>query len=144
MSIEENKTIARRVYSTFNEAIRTKNMNLLDEIIAPNVIDHNPAPGQAPGIQGTKQVFTGFSMGFPDLEITVEDQIAEGDKVVSRLKARGTHKGEFQGIGPTGKQVTATSIDLVRIANGKIVERWGEIDNLAILQQIGALPGPKR
>ena len=64
--------------------------------------------------------------------------------MVSRVKTQGTHKGEFMGIGPTGKRVTATGIDIVRIANGKIVERWGEFDNMAILQQIGALPGPKR
>ena len=144
MSTEENKTIAKRVYSTFTEAIRTRNMNLLDQILTPNGIDHNPAPGQGPGIEGVKQTFAGFSIAFPDLEFTVEDQIAEGDRVVSRVKTQGTHKGEFMGIGPTGKRVTATGIDIVRIANGKIVERWGEFDNMAILQQIGALPGPKR
>src|SRR5438552_10513018 len=144
MSLEENKAIAKRVYSTFTEAIRTRNMNLLDQVLTPNGIDHNPAPGQGPGIEGVKQTFAGFSIAFPDLEFAVEDQIAEGDKVVSRVKTQGTHKGEFMGIGPTGKRVTATGIDIVRIANGKVVERWGEFDNMAILQQIGALPGPKR
>jgi predicted ester cyclase len=145
MPIEENKAIAKRLYSTFTEAIRTRNMNLLDEVLAPNGIDHNPAPGQAPGIEGVKQTFAGFSIAFPDLEVTVEDQIAEGDKVVSRIKAQGTHKGEFMGIGPTGKRITATGIDIVRIGpDGKIVERWGVQDNLSLLQQIGAFPGPNR
>ena len=144
MSIEENKTIAKRMYSIFTEAIRTRNMNLLDQILDPKGIDHNPAPGQPPGIEGVKQTFAAFSIAFPDLELTVEDQIAEGDKVVSRIKAQGTHKGEFMGIGPTNKRITTAGIDIVRIANGKIVERWGVEDNLTLLQQIGALPTPKR
>src|SRR5438067_12309985 len=78
MSLEENKTIAKRLYSIFTEAIRTRNMNLLDQILARNGIDHNPAPGQGPGIEGIKQTFAGFSIAFPDLDLTVEDQIAEG------------------------------------------------------------------
>ena len=142
MSTEENKAIARRLYETFNRAISTGNMSLLDEVLAADGVDHNPAPGQAPGLEGVKQVFSQFLAAFPDLQFTVEDMIAEGDKVASRITTRGTHKGDFQGIPATGKQVTQTGIDIVRIAGGKVVERWGEFDNLGLLQQLGVIPPP--
>ncbi len=142
MSTEENKAIARRLYETFNRAVSTGNMSLLDEVIAANGVDRNPAPGQAPGLEGVKQVFDQFRAAFPDFTFTVEDMIAEGDKVASRISTRGTHKGDFQGIPATGKQVTQTGIDILRIAGGKVVERWGEFDNLGLLQQLGVVPPP--
>ncbi|HKZ86060.1 MAG TPA: ester cyclase [Anaerolineae bacterium] len=142
MSTEENKAFARRAYDAFNQGLRTGNLAALDEVIAGNMVDHNPAPGQGPGLEGAKQVFTQFFAAFPDLQFTVEDMIAEGDKVASRITARGTHKGDFQGIPATGKQVMQTGIDILRIAGGKIVERWGEFDNLGLLQQLGVVPPP--
>jgi len=142
MSTEENKAVARRAYDAFNQGLRTGNLAALDEVIAANMVDHNPAPGQGPGLEGAKQVFTQFFAAFPDLQFTVEDMIAEGDKVASRITARGTHKGDFQGIPATGKQVMQTGIDILRIAGGKIVERWGEFDNLGLLQQLGVVPPP--
>jgi len=142
MSTEENKAVARRSYETFNTAMRTGNFGAFEEVLAANAVDHNPAPGQAPGLEGVKQVFGMFRTAFPDLHFTVEDMIAEGDKVVSRITAHGTHKGDFQGIPPTGKQMTQTGIDILHIAGGKVVERWGEFDNLGLMQQIGVVPPP--
>ena len=81
---------------------------------------------------------------FPDLHLTVEDMIAEGDMVVSRLKARGTHRGDLMGIAPTGKQATVDAIDITRVAGGQLVERWGIIDMLGMMQQIGVIPVPGR
>ena len=142
MSTEENKALARRLYDAFNQAIRTGDFAALSMVLSADTVDHNPNPGQAPGLEGVKQVFGGFRAAFPDLTLTVEDMIAEGDKVVSRLTIRATHRGDFQGIPATGKQVTQTGIDILRIAGGKVVERWGEFDNLGLLQQLGVVPPP--
>ncbi len=136
MSTEQNKAIVRRVYEIFN----AQDLDALDELAAPNFVDHNPSPGQAPGLEGTKQAFRMFFAAFPDFQITVEDMIAEGDKVVARVRVTGTHQGEFMGIPATGVQFTQTGIDIVRIANGKGVERWGEFDNLGLMQQLGVIP----
>jgi len=135
----ENKTIARRFYE---EVWSKGNLAVLDELVASNFVDHNPLPGLAPDLEGFKQVFTMFRTAFPDLHMTVEDMIAEGDMVVSRVKVRGTHKGDLMGIAPTGKQVTLEAIDITRIAGGKMVERWGIIDMLGMMQQLGAVPLP--
>lgn len=142
MNNQQNKDAARRVYDVFNQAIRTGNMSLIDEVLAADGIDHNPTPGQAPGVESVKQTFTMFRTAFPDLYFKVEEQIGEGDKVVSRIVTRGTHKGSFQGIPATGKTVTQEGIDIVRLSNGKVVERWGVFDNLGLLRQLGAVPLP--
>lgn len=142
MTTQQNKLQARHVYDVFNQAIRTGNMSLIDEVLAADGIDHDPTPGQAPGVEGVKQTFTLFRTAFPDLYFSAEDQIAEGDKVVSRIVTRGTHKGDFQGMPATGKTVKGEGIDILRFANGKAVERWGVFDNLGLLQQIGAIPEP--
>jgi len=142
MSVEDNKAIARRVYEAFSQAVSTGNWATLDAVLAADAIDHNPVPGQGPGLEGVKQVFAVFAAGFPDLHFTVEDMIAEGDKVVSRLTMHGTHRGDFQGIAPTGKSITQTGIDILRLAGGKVIERWGEFDNLGLMQQLGVIPAP--
>lgn len=88
-------------------------------------------------------MFTGmFMSAFPDTKMTVEQQIAEGDKVVTRWKAQGTHKGELMGIPPTGKQVTVTGISIERIVGGMIVESWEEFDQMGMMQQLGVIPAP--
>jgi predicted ester cyclase len=139
MSTEDNKALVRRFYE---EVFNRKNTAAIDEFIAPNVVDHLVPPGMPGGIEGTRQSIGMFLTAFPDLHFTVEDMIAEGDKVVDRITARGTHQGEFMSIPPTGKQVTVTAIDISRIAGGKLVEHWAEMDMLGMLQQIGALPTP--
>ena len=140
MSTEAIKAIAYQLYEDFNEAFRTRNPNVLEETISANIVDHNPAPGQAPGLEGVKQYVLMFCAAFPDLQNTVEDLIAEGDKVVARLTVRGAHTGAFMGIPPTGKPVVVTLMEILRIADGKVVERWGQFDNLGLMQQLGVIP----
>jgi len=135
---EEKKGLVRRFYE---EIWKNGNLGIIDELCASDFVDHNPPPpGLAPGLEGAKQVFTMFRRAFPDMQFTVEDQIAEGDKVVSRGTFRGTHKGELMGIPPTGKQGKMTVIDIIRIVDGKMVERWGEMDMLGLMQQLGVAP----
>ena len=138
MSVEQNKMIARRFYDLFN----TGNLDGLAEIVTADVMDHNPAPGQAAGFAGLKQVLGMFRAGFPDLQVTVEDVLAEGDKCLLRLRARGTHNGAFLGIPPTGKPVDFPAMDLYRLADGKIVEAWHLEDLLTMMMQVGAIPPP--
>ena len=137
--LEANKARTRQFYE---EVINKHNPNAMDEFIATNFVDYNPNPGQAPGVEGVKQIMTVFFTGFPDLHFSVEDQIAEGDKVVSRLTVRGTHKGDFMNIPATGKQMTITGIDIIRIKDGRAVERWGNFDDLGMMQQLGVVPAP--
>ena len=138
MSAEENKTIMRRIFEVFN----TGNLAVADEVIAADVVDHQAPPGVAPGRAGFKQLITMFRTAFPDIQMTIEEIIAEGDRVVARSTMRGTHRGEFMGIPPTGKQFTVTSIDIVHIAGGQGVEHWGNSDDLGMLQQLGVIPTP--
>jgi len=139
MSTEDNKALMRRFYE---EVFNKKNLAAIDDFIDPNQVDHSAPPGVAGGLEGTKQLIGMDLTAFPDLHFTVEDMIAEGDKVVARLTARGTHKGAYMGIPPTGKQATSPAIDIVRIAGGKSVEHWLEMDTLGLLQQLGVIPAP--
>jgi predicted ester cyclase len=137
MSTEDNKTLVRRFYE---EVFNQKNTAAIDEFIDPHGVDHAAPPGTPDGIEGQKQLIGMYLTAFPDLHFTVEDLIAEGDKVVDRLTARGTHQGEFMGISPTGKHTTVTAIDITRVADGKFVEHWLEMDTLGMLQQLGVVP----
>ncbi len=141
MSDAENKTIARR----FNEDVWGRgDQAALEELFAPDFVDHGALPGQTPDREGHKQILAAFRSAFPDLSVTTEDIIAEGDKVVSRWTARGTHQGELLGTAPTGNEVTFTGIDVLRIAEGKVVERWAQGNDLEVMQQIGAIPPPEQ
>ena len=138
---EANKAIARRfIEETFNKG----NLAVLDEIVAPDHKDLGPGglPGLPPGPEGSKQLVSMYRNAFPDIHITVEDQIADGDKVASRWTARGTHKGALTGIPPTGKSAVVTGMGIDRIVNGKIVESWGIFDQLGMLTQLGVMPPP--
>jgi steroid delta-isomerase-like uncharacterized protein len=116
-------------------------VNVAEEIFADDVVDYAPAiPDQPPGREGEKQALATFRSAFPDLRVTTEDLIAEGDKVVLRWTARGTHEGDLPGVPATGKQATLKGIDILRLADGRIVERWAEYDNLGLLQQLGLAP----
>ncbi len=137
MSAQQNKDLVRRFYE---EVMNKKDLAAIDKFCSPNFVDRSPSPGQAPGLEGVKQMFRMFTAAFPDLHMSVEDQIAEGDKVVCRVIGRGTHKGEFMGIAPTGKQITVSGIDIIRLSGGKVIERWGNFDDLAMMQQLGAIP----
>jgi predicted ester cyclase len=139
MSVEENKARVRRFSE---EVFKKKNLTAIDDFYAPNIIDHSLPPGVPGGIEGQRQTIAMLLTAFPDLRLTVEDIIAEGDKIVVRMTFRGTHQGAFVDIPPSGKQVTVTEIAILRIANGKAVEQWTNVDELGLMQQLGATPAP--
>jgi steroid delta-isomerase-like uncharacterized protein len=139
---EHNKTISRRaVEEPFNKG----NLDVVDELGAPSFVNHDPSsPEDIRGVEGFKEFINTYRSAFPDLRVTIEDQIAEGDKVVSRWSARGTQKGELQGMPPSNKQATVTGISIDRLEGGKIVESWNNWDTLGMLQQLGAIPETAR
>jgi steroid delta-isomerase-like uncharacterized protein len=141
MSTESNKAITRRFWE---EIFSKGNLALVDEIFDPNFIDSGPSalPGLPPGPQGSKMLVTAYRNAFPDLHFTVDEQVAEDDRVVTRWTAHGTHRGELAGIPPTGKSVTVTGVSISRFVNGKIVADWGVFDQFSMLQQLGVIPKP--
>ena len=139
MSEAENKIVAQR----FNEDVWGRGDEAaLEELLAPNFVDHDALPGQSPDREGHRQILAAFRSAFPDLHVTTEDVVAEEDKVVSRWTASGTHQGDLMGVAPTGKGVTIKGIDVLRIAGGRIVERWAQFNDLEVMQQLGAVPAP--
>jgi steroid delta-isomerase-like uncharacterized protein len=137
---EENKAIVRRFYDEFASQ---GNLSLANELVAEDFVDHNPGvPDMAPGPEGMIQVFTAFRSAIPDMRMTVEDQVAEGDRVVSRATVSGTHQGELMGIPATGKSFSIGIIDILRLEGGKIAEHWGESDTMGMMQQLGVAPPP--
>lgn len=139
MASEQHKELYRRF---IEECFTGGNLDLIDDMIGPNAVDHQAPPGLAPGAEGLKQLLTMFRSAFPDLRATVEQVIAEGDTVAARFTMSGTHQGEFFGIPPTGKRMEITGIDVVRFENGKMVEHWGNQDDLGMMQQLGVIPMP--
>lgn len=136
---EENNAIMNRL---MEEVLNKKNLAAADEIVAEDFVELDPLPGQEQGREGLKQILSMFFAAFPDLRWTVEEQIAEGDKVVSRFTWRGTHKGEFLGISPTGGQVTVKGVVIDRVVEGQFVESRILMDNLGMMQQLGVIPAP--
>jgi len=136
MSIESNKALVRR----YQEAHNTNDLDMLNTIVAADLVSHSLMPGLPAGLEGGKLVHQVAVAAFPDYHATIEDLIAEGDKVVARMIFCGTHTGsEFMGIPPSGRPFTFSAISIFRIANGLIVEHWGEEDGLGWLQQLGAM-----
>ncbi len=136
LSVEENKALVRRLVEAWN----TRNWDVLDELMAPICVDHYALPGQKPGREGYKEAQISITNALPDIQFTLEDMIAEGDKVVVRLTLSGTHRGEFMGIVPKNKRVTVPEISIWRIVGGKFVEEWGFCDRLSFVQQLGVIP----
>ena len=135
---EENKAVARR---EVEELYARGNLDAAEEIYAPNYVGHDSTSGDIRGIEGAKQFAATFRQAFPDLQPTVEDQVAEGDKVVTRFSARGTHQGETEEFGsPTGNRVEVTGITIERFADGKVAESWDHYDALGLMQQLGLVP----
>jgi steroid delta-isomerase-like uncharacterized protein len=134
---EANKSLVSRVYE---EVLNQQNLDLVDEICAPDYVYHCPPNPDIHGTEGFKHFLATTFIAFPDGQYTVEDMVAEGDKVALRWTATGTHQGEFMGIPPTGNQMTVTAIVIHRIASGKIVEEWANINFLGLMQQMGAIP----
>lgn len=133
---EANKATFRRL---FEEGVNEGDMAVVDEIVDATFTYHGSGQ-ELSGPDGLKQLIGMYRTAFPDIELTIEDQVAEGDKVVTRWTGRGTHEGELQGIAPTGKQITVTGISTTRYAGGKIAEEWEIIDQLGMLQQLGVVP----
>ena len=137
MATSESRDIARR----FTEECWDKsNVEVLDELMAPEFTDHDPAPGQEQGREGYKRLTAMYFNAFSEFRVQNADVIAEGDKAVLRWTARGRHTGPLMGMAATGKEVNLRGIDIIRVEGGRIVERWGEFDVFGLLQQLGALP----
>jgi predicted ester cyclase len=139
MATEDNKELVRR----YRQAHNTNQLDQLDDIVAADLISHTLLPGFAPGLESGKIAHRRALAACPDYQVETVDLIAEGDKVVERWKASGTHTGTpFFGVPASRKSFSGTGISIYRIASGKIVEHWAEADFLGLLQQLGALPTP--
>jgi steroid delta-isomerase-like uncharacterized protein len=136
---EENKAIETRF---IEEVLNEKNLAAADELVAEDVVELDPFPGQKQGREGLKELLGMLFAAFPDQKWTIEELIAEGDKVVNRFTWRGTHRGDFMGIPPTGKQVEVKGVVIDRIAQGEIADTRILMDNLGLMQQLGAVPAP--
>jgi predicted ester cyclase len=132
MSTEQNKDIARRIV----EGISRGDLNVIDDLFADDYVDHSTPPGVPPGKEGLRQSLTALRAAFPDFSYTIEDEVAEGDRVVHRVTGRGTMQGELQGMPPTGKQAAWQEIHIGRFEGGKLVEHWAVVDQLGMMQQL--------
>jgi steroid delta-isomerase-like uncharacterized protein len=139
MHAEANKQVVRRFVDEYQTAANERSFA---ELLHPEVVDRSRPPGIAEGAEGVRQQFEAFRAAFPDFHAVIHDQIAEGDKVVTRKVFHGTHRGELVGIPPTGREVQIEVIDIVRVEDGQIVEHWNVVDRLGLLQQLGALDAP--
>ena len=124
------------------EILNEGNLGLIDEIFAPDFVTDTPAPGVAPTRDGFKQFALALRTAFPDLHYTLEDSIEAGDKIVSRVSASGTMEGDFAGMPATSKHATWTEIHIGRVADGRLVEHWGLVDQLGMFVQLGVIPAP--
>ena len=138
MSIEQNKSIVRK----YGELMNAQDVDGALAHFGPSFVDHSVRPGMPQGTEGARLFFNMLFTAFPDLHATIEDIIAEGDKVVDRMTCEGTHQGMFMGASPTGKHVKWSFIDINRIVDGKVVEHWAEVDTMGIMQQLGLVPPP--
>ena len=136
---EENKAVVRR----WPEEVQTEHrFEVMDEIFAPDIVNHDQ-PGGLPspqGLEGIREFFEGMISAFPDFKAVIQDQIAEGDKVVTIKMVSGTHKGEFMGIPPSGKRFEIPVVDIFRVVDGKCTDHWSYVDQLGMMQQLGLIP----
>ena len=140
MSIEQNKVLVRQM---MEEIFNRGNISQAGEFLAPDFIEREELPPGIPSYrEGITQLTTMLRGAFPDFRATIDDIIAEGDKVVIRQTWSGTHEGEFMGVPPTGNSVSFGVIDIIRIAGGKFAEHWGQMDSMGLMQQLGAGPTP--
>jgi steroid delta-isomerase-like uncharacterized protein len=135
---QDNLTLARRA---IEEVWNRGNYEVLPELVANDILIH-AAPDDILGHDGVRHFYDSLRQAFPDIHFTIEDQLADGDRIATRWSAQGTHKGMFQGLPATGKLVRLTGIDIDRFVNGKVVECWPEANELGLLQQLGLLPAP--
>ncbi len=136
---EENKATLRRL---LNEIWGKGNANAVDDLYAAHFVDHTPYPGTTPNREGIKQSLQFYRKAFPDSQFTIDDLVADGDRVAGRFTYSGTHKGELMGIPPTGKHVKIEGLALSRLEDGKIVESWEIPDQQKLMEQLGVSQGP--
>ncbi|MGW7043976.1 ester cyclase [Streptomyces avermitilis] len=136
----DNTATLNRFHSAVNSGDLDTISKAIDEFVAPDLLFHAPVPMGATGAEALKRVWEALLRAFPDIHVAVEETVAEGDKVVSRNTVTGTHRGEYQGLQPTGKTVTYNEIFILRFTDGRIAEIRGVVDGLAQLRQLGALP----
>ena len=139
MSTEQNKAVARRLVE---EVVGQGNTSLVEVVLAPDYVDHDQFAGMPPGRERMIPINKMMRTAFPDLNATIDDIVAEGDKVVIRWTMRGTNHGEFMGAPATGKSVSVGVIEILRVAGGQVVERWGQSDFMGMMQQLGLMPAP--
>jgi len=139
MKTEQNKALVRRL---MEEVMSNGNMSLIDELVAPDFIENEVMPGASSGREGFKQTNLMLRSAFPDLKVTINDMLAEGDKVALSVTFSGTHKGDLMGMAPTDKRISMNAHDILRIENGKLQEHWGVTDMMGMMQQLGAIPAP--
>jgi predicted ester cyclase len=140
MTTETQKMIERIPLEVFNN----NNFGLIDELYATDFVEHTPQPGVPPTREGLKQTAMALKKAFPDLRYTIEDVVEGGDRIVHRLTASGTMKGDFAGMPATGKHATWTEFHMGRVVNGRVTEHWGVIDQLSMLIQLGVIESPVR
>ena len=132
----DNETAMRRTY----ELLSAGDVDGFGRLLSDDFVEHEEVPGLSPTREGVLDLFRGYLVAFPDLRMEVLDLLASGDKTVARVKATGTHDGEFMGLPPSGRAVEVQLIDIMRFEDGLVVEHWGVMDMLGMLQQLGALP----
>ena len=137
---EQNKAAFRRLVE---EVYTRGNLHVADELVSEDAVEHDPIPGQPSGAEGFKYAARMVRAAFPDVHITIEDLIAEGDKVAGRLTTTGTHTGEFLGTPPTGNKIAITEMHIARFRDGKRVQHWEAVDKLTLWSQPGVLSQPK-
>jgi steroid delta-isomerase-like uncharacterized protein len=136
MSAEENKALVRRWF----EELDRHNLDIIDELLAADYVDHSPGlPDQPPGREGVRRTSLAMIEAFPDAVHAIEEQTAEGDKVMTRMTTRGTFVREVLGFKPTGEMVEVSGVAVHRVADGKLVEHWAHLDMAGFMRQIGAL-----
>ena len=140
VSEEDNKAVVRRWIETFNNPYTPQTEV---DVLTPGYVAHAPGLPDPLDLEAWSQFTAAFVEAFPDLRLTVEDILSEGDMVAARVAFRGTHRGEFQGIPPTGKEVAFSSIEIDRMVDGKVAEHWFEMDLLGLMGQLGAIPEPE-
>lgn len=141
MSVETNKAVIRRL---MDEVVNAGNLDVIDELLAPDFVNHNPLPGATPDRDGFKQAFQNLHAAFPDLHVIDTDLIGEEDRVVTLRGFEGTQNGPFMGVPPTGKRIILDGMTVFRVVNGQIAERWGVLDMLGVMRQLGLIPESAR
>jgi steroid delta-isomerase-like uncharacterized protein len=138
MRVDELKKLNEHFY---DEVFRRRDVGAIDELLTDDFVEHNLWPGQTPGRQGTKEFIAHLLQAFPDLEVAIENQIAEGDTVAAVLRMSGTHQGDFVGIPATGRKVIVQFMDMSRVRDGRFCDHWGLADMGGLMAQLGVAPG---